>query len=89
MVSLESREILVPRERGENSECPAPEERTDPRGRRVVSDPLVSSGHSDWSERRVNLASLDFLAILEDSDPRDRSDSRASQDPTERRERGV
>lgn len=45
MVSLELREILVPRERGVSLEYRGPEERMVQRGQRVVSDPLVRSDH--------------------------------------------
>ncbi|TNN45783.1 Collagen alpha-1(V) chain [Liparis tanakae] len=89
MVSLELRETLVSRERGASLECPGPEERTAPRGQRVASDPPVSSDHSDWLERRVNLVFLDFLDIPGDKDRRDLLDSPDSPAPTARRERGV
>lgn len=89
MVSLELREILVSRERGASLECQGPEERTAPRGQRVASDPPVSSDHSDWLERRVNLVFLDFLDIPGDKDRRDLLDSQDSPAPTARRERGV
>lgn len=66
MVSLELREILVPRERGVRLEYQGPEERTVQRGQRVASDLLVRSDQLDCLERRVNLVYLDFLDILED-----------------------
>lgn len=89
MVSLESKEILAARERGESWEYQDPEERMVQRGRRVASDPPVSSDQSDSLERRVNLVFLDSLDILEDKDLRDPSDSQVSPVQMERREQGV
>lgn len=89
MVSLELREISVPRERGVSLECQGPEERMVLRGQRVASGPLASSDHLDWLERRVNLVYLDFLDIPEDKDPRDLLDSQDSPAQTARREQGV
>lgn len=89
MVSLESREILVSRETEEKLEFPDPGEKMAPRGQRVASDPLVRSDHLDLLERRVNLGYLDFLAILEDKDLRDRLDSLDSPAQMARREQGV
>lgn len=69
--------------------CPAQEERTVLKVRRVVLDPLVSSDPLGWWERRVNLAFLDFLVTLVDWAPRDPLVSLDSLVPMERRERGV
>lgn len=55
MVSLELREILVPRERGVRLEYQGPEERTVQRDQRVASDLLVRSDQLDCLEKRVNL----------------------------------
>jgi len=89
MASLESREILGPRERGERRACPAPGEKMALRVRRGVSDHLVSSDQSDWWERRVNLVFLAFLVILADWVPRDLLVSQDSLVPTARKEPGV
>lgn len=45
-------------------EYQGPEERMVQRGRRVASDPLVSSDHLDWLERRYNLFNQDLITLL-------------------------
>lgn len=66
-----------------------PEERMVQRGQRVALDPLVRLDHLDLVERRVNLAYLDFLDILEDQDSRDLLVSLDSLVPTARRAQGA
>lgn len=66
MVSLELREISVPRERGVRLEYQDQGVRTVQRVQRVALDLLVKLDHSDLLERRVNLVYLDFPDILED-----------------------
>lgn len=66
MVSLELREILVPRERGVKLEYQDQGVRTVQRVQRVALDLLVKLDQLDLSERRVNLVYPDFLDILED-----------------------
>uniref|UniRef100_A0AAV2K7M4 Uncharacterized protein n=1 Tax=Knipowitschia caucasica TaxID=637954 RepID=A0AAV2K7M4_KNICA len=66
MVSLELKETLVQRERGESLVYQGPGVRMVLRGQRVVLGPQVNLDQLDLLEIRENLASLAFLDIRED-----------------------